>query len=222
VEIEAVTTCVGENCLRMLELTSKQNRRFFDNYIVVTAPTDIQTQNFCKYSGLTCIVTDAFYKYGFKFNKGAAINVGFSNSRYFDYLLHIDSDIFIPDQNFRQVLEKELTDRDYMYGSCRVIVETKRQLDNLIAGKINEDELISYPGICYGFFQLHNVRSQIVRRGAIYPEIYEKGESDWRWRNLWGDLANKDTEIVGSLKKLSVNVWHLGLPDIAGSETFWK
>jgi hypothetical protein len=221
IAVEAITTCVGESALQMLKLTSQQNRRFFDNYIVVTTPTDIQTQNYCKYAGLTCVITEAFYKYGFKFNKGAAINEALKHLKYNRWVYHIDVDIYCYDNNYRKILEKELTNAEYFYGSKRYIVNNMVDFQLLLSGRKDQESLVSYPGI-YGFSSIWNQCGSVIRNGAIYPEIYEKGESDWRWRNLWGDHAQKDEICLGNLKRLSVGVWHLGLPDISGADSFWK
>jgi len=220
-KVEAITTCVGANCLEMLRFTAPQNKKCFDNYIVVTSPEDTSTQNYCKYIGLSCVVTSEFKKYNFGFNKGAAINEGLEHLKYNDWVYHIDADIILKN-GYRDTLDKELDDPEYFYGSRRVIIENYKNLIDLVAGNKKEEDFLSYPGVGYGYSQCWNQQSKVIKSGAIYPEIYEKGESDWRWRNLWGDLANKDYDLTGLLKRISVNVWHLGLPDISGADSFWK
>jgi hypothetical protein len=220
VKIEAITTCVGSNARKMLEFTAPQNIKFFDKFVVVTSTEDLKTQDFCEKNKLNCIITKSFNKYGFSFNKGAGINEGIKFASYDAWIYHIDNDIYCPN-NYREILEKELDDIECFYGSPRSIVEKQSDFDKLISGEIKEKDLVSYPGI-YGFSSIWHQQSEIIKNGAIYPENCEKGESDWRWRNLWGDHAEKDEVCLGKLKRLSVKVWHLGLPDIAGSDNFWK
>lgn len=219
--IEAITTCVGKSALDMLIFSYVLNCGIFDNFIVVTTPEDKDTQRFCNDLGISLAVTNAYYKYNFKFNKGAAINEGLKELKFFDWIIHLDSDIILR-EDYREILEKELDDIECFYGSRRIIVPKKKDFFDILEGKREESDYISYPGIGYGYIQIWNMQSSIIKSGAKYPEIYEKGDSDWKWRNLWGDCINSDTEYTGKLKRISANVLHLGLPDISGADNFWK
>jgi len=71
--VTAVTVCVDMDDL--LALTLPVNRDRFDHYIVVTSPKDTATIQVAADCGdVTVLPTDAFYRDGAWFNKGAAIN----------------------------------------------------------------------------------------------------------------------------------------------------
>src|SRR3984885_7088204 len=124
--LEAVTVCVGFDDL--LDLTLPLNHPHLDTMIVVTSHDDRRTQQVAKKHGAICVQTDLFTKNGRHFNKGAAINAGFSRFQYHGWRLHLDSDIALPD-NFRRILFNHTAlDRDCIYGADRVDVVGKDAL----------------------------------------------------------------------------------------------
>ena len=118
--LEAVTCCVGFD--DMLDVTLALNHPHLDTMIVVTTHADRPTQAVARKHGVMCVQTDLFAKNGRNFNKGAAINAGFSRFQYYGWRLHLDADIALPD-NFRRVLfNHTVLDRDCIYGADRVDV----------------------------------------------------------------------------------------------------
>lgn len=218
-KIEAVITCVGDKARRMLDFTLPNTVKHFDNVFVVTSTNDTATAEVAAKHGAHAILTSDFALGGFDFNKGAAIRRGVAALEYKEYVCHLDSDIYLP-QGYRGVLETELTDIEYFYGSRRTILPT---LSDLLLASTGTPlwHYITYPGL-YGFNQIWHQQSSIVRGGARYPDSNGVGESDWQWRNLWGDCVNKDTEYTGKLRRISMDVWHLGDPGINGSDAFWR
>ena len=118
--LEAVTVCVGFDDL--LDVTLTLNHPHLDTLIVVTSHDDRATQAVALKHGAICVQTDLFSKNGRNFNKGAAINAGFSRFQYHGWRLHLDADIALPD-NFRRILFNHTSlDRDCIYGADRVDV----------------------------------------------------------------------------------------------------
>ena len=219
--IDAIITCVGREALTMLEFTYIYNLDLYDNLIIVTSPKDHDVELFCKRNKLQCIVTDVFNKNGAKFNKGAGINIALENLKYNDWVLHLDSDITSKPED-RLIMEKECIDKENFYGTRRIIVKNLKEFQGINKGEIDQTTLLSYPGIGFGYFQLWNQNSQIMKMGYKYPESFNTADYDWQFRNLWGDCINGDWEYTGKLKRLSFNVLHLGNPGVWNSNSFWE
>jgi hypothetical protein len=118
--LEAVTCCVGFDDL--LDITLALNHPHLDTMIVVTSHGDRATQAVARKHGAICVQTDLFGKNGRTFNKGAAINAGFSRFQYHGWRLHMDADIALPD-NFRRILfNHTVLDPNCIYGADRVDV----------------------------------------------------------------------------------------------------
>ncbi len=116
--LEAVTVSVGFD--DMLDITIPLNHPHLDTLIVVTSHADRATQAVARKHGAICVQTDLFTKNGRTFNKGAAINAGFSRFQYHGWRLHLDADIALPD-NFRRILfNHTYLDRHSIYGADRV------------------------------------------------------------------------------------------------------
>ena len=121
--LEAVTTCVGFDDLLDFNLT--HNHQHFDTFIVVTSHADTKTQKVALKHGCIMVTSDAFYKNGRNFNKGAAINAGFGYWQYYGWRMHIDCDIMLPDK-FRQTLFNHThLERECLYGADRIDVVGK-------------------------------------------------------------------------------------------------
>jgi hypothetical protein len=102
------------------------------------------------------------------------------------------------------------------------MVDNLEQFNKILTEELDDSKLLTYPGVGFGYFQLWNYNSLPMRLGYRYPDSHGTGESDWQWRNLWGDLKNADTETTGKLRKLSFDVWHLGNPGVWNSKSFWE
>lgn len=221
-KIETIITCVSETSLKMLKFTLPSNARFFDNIIIATSTTDKDTQNFCEENKINHITTGSFTKNNSKFNRGAVINECLNLLKYKDWVCHLDADILISDKDFKSLLINEVVDIEYMYSSRRVFIPNMNDILDILKGKVKEDDFWCPFGSGWGYFQLWNQNSQIIKSGAQYPESYDSSESDWKWRNLWGSTSGQNNEIYsGKLKELSCKVWHLGPPNIINGDSFW-
>ncbi len=80
IRIEVVIVCVGFE--ELLDITLTYNHGHFDTVIVVTTIEDKATQKVANKRGAVIVQTDLFKKNGRNFNKGAAINAGFSRFQY--------------------------------------------------------------------------------------------------------------------------------------------
>ncbi len=220
--IEGIVVCIGGNSLNLLKITLPQNRKFFDNYIVITSSTDKETQEFCKDYPVTLLITDAFYDRGAKFNRGPAFNQAFQISRFKDEICLLDCDIFIPDSLGKVIREKNF-DIDYMYGSRRVIVPKYYDFNMLCNWKDEYYDKLWIPfGIGYGYMQVFNYNSSTIKKyGLFYPDSYDVSNADWQFRNLWGETINDNKEYIGNLIEIPEKCWHLGEPNIEGGHKFF-
>lgn len=129
--LEAVTVCVG--FADILDETLARNYPHFDNFIVVTSHCDKATHAVAKKHGARLVPTDLLGKNGRVFNKGAAINAGMGHFQYHGWRLHLDADIFVPD-NFRRVLfNHSHLDKNCLYGCDRIDVCGRRELREVTA-----------------------------------------------------------------------------------------
>jgi hypothetical protein len=116
--LEGVTVSVGFDDL--LDITLGLNHPHFDTMIVVTSHQDHKTAAVARKHGAVCVQTDLFQKNGRAFNKGAAINAGFSYFQYHGWRTHLDADILLPD-NFRRILfNHSKLDTNTLYGADRI------------------------------------------------------------------------------------------------------
>lgn len=123
--LEGVTTCV--NYADFLDVSLTENLHHFDEFVVVTSHEDKRTQQVCSKHGVICVETDVFTERHFdKFNKGLAINLGLGHLTHTGWLLHLDSDIILPDR-FRSLVEKTRLKTDCIYGADRMLIKSAEQ-----------------------------------------------------------------------------------------------
>ena len=124
--LEGVTTCV--NYADFLDVTLAENLHHFDEFVVVTTPDDLATQNVCAKHGVICVETNVFSKDGAHFaaGKSHAINLGLAHLKQTGWLLHLDADIALPDR-FRTMLDKSALDPACLYGADRLEVQCFKQ-----------------------------------------------------------------------------------------------
>lgn len=214
-KIDYITACV--NTLDYLEVSYKHNKKEFDRFTVVTSDRDPETQKFCKSNGINCVVTEAFYRPGAKFDKGFALNWGFNTIRNdADWIVNADCDVYVP-ENWRERLPP--LDKEYFYGSRRVLLDTYQDYLDSQSGKKKDVDFEIPLGIGYGYFQMFNWNSSVIQNtdishGELWYPYSPRGdccESDWMFRNKWGEHAPHDyTRVIGKLQELPFFVYHLG------------
>jgi hypothetical protein len=118
-KLEAVIVCL--NYGDFLAETLPLNLQHFDDVIVVTGHNDQETIRVCERNSVEHFKTDTFFDFGDKFNKGKAINLGLSNLKKTDWLLHLDADIVLP-HRYRDMLRRSMLQTDCIYGADRMNV----------------------------------------------------------------------------------------------------
>lgn len=116
-KIEAIVVC--KDYADFLQYTMPDNLQHLDRLVVVTHPSDKDTQRLCARYGVDCIQTEVFHENGDKFAKGRAIQLGLSHLRHDGWLLHLDADILLP-HRFRNMLEHADLDAKNIYGADRM------------------------------------------------------------------------------------------------------
>lgn len=209
-KITYVTVCV--NYLDFLAISYYHNRSEFDELIVVTDKQDNYTQEFCQKHEIQMVITDKFYENGAVFNKGLAINEGFKAIKSPDWVVFMDADTFVSPK-FKETLPKNL-DKEVFYGARRVLLpdfEAYKRLSTATSLDGFEVPL----GAGYGFFQMFNWKSKVIQEttyGEWYPSFPDARQSDWQFRNKWGDykVGSDYTIPEGNFKELPILVYNLG------------
>jgi glycosyltransferase involved in cell wall biosynthesis len=116
--VEAVSTCVGYG--DFLAVTLPYNMQLFDHIVIVTTPQDDATREVCRRLGVTCILTEEFYRDG-HFNKARGINKGLDQLSHTEFVCHLDADVILPD-HFRAALRMAHPSPADLYGCDRVMV----------------------------------------------------------------------------------------------------
>ena len=93
--MKALTVCVDYDDL--LALTLPRNLQHLEEVLVVTAPQDERTKALVEETrGARCYITDAFYRGGAQFNKGAAVEEAFDQLGREGWMCIIDADTLLP------------------------------------------------------------------------------------------------------------------------------
>ncbi len=119
--IEAVTVCV--NYHDFLAVAAQYNAGFFDRWIIITDPSDVNTQEVCRQFNLDCLVSAEGYDKNHDFNKGWLVDRGLRMVAANGWRLHIDADIILP-QRFRNLLEAAHLQEDTVYGCDRIMINS--------------------------------------------------------------------------------------------------
>lgn len=209
--IEAVVTCV--NYSDFLAFTLPTNKSLFNHITVVTSKEDKLTRKLCEYWDVMCVATDAFNTKDGEFCKGAGINEGLKTLKKDGWVVHLDSDMFLPPL-FRKIVQRANLDPWCLYGIDRVMVRSFNDWINFITEPhVQQENGVfvhtpkfdmgvrvapdSYNGyLPIGFFQLwHAGNTGIVR----YPENHTgAGRGDMLFAKQW-DRAHRHLipEIIG-------------------------
>lgn len=214
--LECLVASVG--CGDVLDKTLRFNTRHFDHFIVVTTPEDAKTREVCAKHGVTCVLTDAFYHNGAKFDRAKAREVAITHLKYGQFVLLLDADILLH-VNFRECLSTVRINPDRMYGAERIHVtkpiHIKLMTEGRLCGPIHANEW------GFGYFQLFHMRSRFLRgKGQIfrsYPTEKEPfGLDDYWFREQFGSghvfvdgVWNWDPE---GQARVHIPCYHIGEP----------
>lgn len=122
--LELVSVCVGYS--DFLSHSLPNWLRYADKVVIVTDKKDHLTKRLCDFYNsngqVECVQTDVFYENGAVFNKGKGINAGLDKLSKRGWVLHIDSDIWLPPHT-RVVLDARhaTLDREAIYGIDRLM-----------------------------------------------------------------------------------------------------
>jgi len=179
--LEAVTVCV--NYGDILKVTIPYNKPLFDKWVIVTDTRDTETQDICRYHGITCVATDVFYEDNAPFNKAKGINKGLDHLLRADWVLHLDADIILP-ANFRQICKDDQLQRDAIYGVDRVNIVGQEQLLNFILHNDGQIKQWTYldPSMDFkSMFRLHNLNAgyNVIGFFQLFHSSYFKERSNW-------------------------------------------
>jgi hypothetical protein len=125
-KIEAVVVCV--NYSDFLAHTLPHNLDVLDRVVVVTHPDDKATISLCERYSVDVLKTEIMHDDNDRFNKGRLINLGLSNLRHDDWLIHLDADILLP-HRFRHCLKMAKLEKSNIYGCDRLNTRTYENWD---------------------------------------------------------------------------------------------
>lgn len=156
--IEGVTISV--NCAHMLAISLENNMRHFSRTLVITTPTDTETQEVCKKYGADALLTDAFYREGAKFDKGWAHEQSLKYINHNQWVLFFDADIVLH-YAFKYFISRYPLDIDVMYGCDRIYVTRQEHIDLMRKGRLHGPFDSGDWG--FGFFQLFHMENRWFR-----------------------------------------------------------
>lgn len=202
-----IAITVSTNFSDILEITMKQNLKFFDYWYIITQKNDIKTINLIKNNDKIKILYYDFQSNTIKnnisiFNKGGAISYA-QNLIYKLYIkckvLILDSDIYLP-YNFCNIIEKEEFQINTLY-KCLVRIDYFKLTD--FYNKINP-KYFKHPQLSCGYFQLYYI-DQTIPNNIIYyyGQSYDCSNCDEQFKILFNN--NKTLEIF---------IYHLGKASI--------
>lgn len=181
--LRSFTVSVGYS--DVLSITLRRNMRFLRECVVVTSPTDEETKQVCSgVPGVTVFETDAFTRYGARFNKGLALEESWDRHGRHGWILIWDADTLLPDDFEDHVKVSELN-IGTLYGADRVILKDPSQwtpeFDWACARRTIDR--------CFpGFFQLFEASDPHIAKLPWYDVTFKHAgggdgyfESRWPW-----------------------------------------
>lgn len=193
--VSAVLTCVDYD--DYLALTLPRNARFFERIVVVTVASDEGTRRVVASvpNALRC-VTDAFYRRGAVFNKGAALEAGFDFLGRAGWICVLDADTLLPgDADLAFACRPERIGT--LMGCHRLILPASAVqpdgIDHSRAVPCPEDGPADIPG----FFQLFHADDPRLASRPWYPTEWEHaGGCDTEFYEKWAPSARMKLEMV--------------------------
>jgi hypothetical protein len=194
--IRGIVTCVGYDDL--LDITLKRNMQHFSECCVITSLDDSGTFDVAsKISGVKIFRTDAFTRYGARFNKGLAMEEGLDFFGRSGWMLIWDADVVLPD-----VMDLSSTESGTLYGASRRIVSDPSRYKNSM--KFDSFPLTEETEFA-GFFQLFNASDPALSVRPWYDVTFiHAGGGDSFFQTLWPPEKKV---------RLPIQVLHLGPRD---------
>ncbi len=197
-EIRGITVSVGEWYARTLERVLWKNMRHLSECLVVTAPGDPSADVARSVPWVRVLETSVFFEHGAHFNKGAAMEYGFSELGRHGWICIFDADILMPDH-----IPFDRLWPDAIHGARRRIVDDVDAWRPEMPWSSFRDIGDTSP---IGYFQLFDADS---------PRI--KGKSPW-YDVTFGHAGGCDAHIMeyyprDDWRMLPMDVLHFGPVD---------
>jgi len=203
--IRGIVICVDYDDL--LKITLEQNMRFMDECVVVTSLADERTralvQDTASRYNVRLHQTDAFYRYGAKFNKGLAMEEGFDVLGRHGWIVVWDADTLFPDDMpVWQLIQSGRLRGDTLYGPNRLLLDDPRLWTPDFDWSRAHD---TWDGVFAGYFQLFEATDPHLGQLPWYDVTFtHAGGGDGAFQARWPD--NKK-------ERLPFKVLHLGPRD---------
>lgn len=231
-KLEALIYASGEMAWKFLKITLPLNCKFFDHIIIIGREEDKEELDSLRQDNITCLITDTTSENIHTFDRGAAYNIAFNHLKYKDWVVTMDADVILPYQLQSVKDSGYKLDKEFGYGMRRVLLPKRADLEKFVNGGIDIKNYNIPYGIGYGYFFMFNWNCKYIQKCShsdyppIYPEGHEKvGESDWKFRNFWGETTYGEKSYIGNLVELPMLAFHLGdcLTKTGNpSEEFWN
>ncbi len=198
--INSLVVCVDFD--DFLEITLPLNKRHFDRTLVVTSPADIRTRDLAERYECECFITDAFYRHGATFNKGAAIEEGFDAIGRSGWICVWDADIVMPD-----AIDIPGKETDCLYVPVRRTLETSTRYHEGI--EWSDLPSPTQPHEFDGYFQLFHGSAPLQRPWYGVD-----------WKHAGGGDSDFELQFPAkNRKRPPFEVLHLGAEGVQGLDT---
>lgn len=200
-KFRGIVICVEYDDL--LQITLPSNIHYFSECCVITSLNDSRTIELCEsIPNVKVFRTDAFTRYGAKFNKGLAMEEGLEFFGKSDWMVIWDADCIFP-------MELTLPELEVgkLYGPNRLIFDDVKKW---YRNSPNHNWRIAKPTVDIefpGFFQLFHADDPVLASTPYWydPTFIHAGGGDCYFQQLWAP-QNK--------VRLNFNVLHLGPRDV--------
>lgn len=196
--MELVTCSVG--CSSFLKTFLERNMRHFERTMVVTDPSDTQSQQLAESMGADLLISDRFYHAGRRFDRGSVYNRALKDLRYKDWVAFVDVDIVLPNA-FRARLEDHGLSDDCFYGMSRIDIHGEDNRKAFLSGEPFKGEPHNGESDWgFGFFQLFCLKSRFLAGvDPVYPSHDDVNHSDFLFRRQFG---------TGHVFDDKTGIWH--------------
>ncbi len=205
VTIRGIVVCVNYDDL--LKITLERNMRHLDECVVVTSYEDAQTfalvQDVASRCNVHLLQTNAFYRYGAKFNKGLAMEEGFDILGRTGWIIVWDADTLFPEHMpIREMISVGRLRGDMLYSPYRLLLDDPRLwTPDFDWTRANN----TFDGVFAGYFQLFEASDPHLNEKPWYDVTFtHAGGGDGAFQARWPDHKKE---------RLPFKVLHLGPRD---------